>query len=143
MKNLKEAERAAAEEENSDIETHLTISRQDVYDQVKKGSILNDRQRPGRGRSCNSRDLVNGKRGDGKRGEGGNNCDSDLKLRSAQTVRKTRGKDESRLRRSPRSPIKSDEQSPRLKRRSVGRGGLNGETALVSPGRCRPNRNRK
>lgn len=152
MKNLKEAERAAAEEENSDIEAHLTISRQDVYDQVKKGSILNDKQRSGRGRSSNSRELVNG------RSDGGDNCDPHFKVRSAQRIRKTGGKDEStspqrirktggkdesRLRRSPRSPIKSD-QSPSFKRRSVARGSLNGDAPVVSPGvRCRPIRNRK
>ena len=162
MKNLKEAERAAAEEENSDSEAHLTISRQDVYDQVKKGSILNDKQRSGRGRSSHSREFVNGRSGDGA-----SNRDPHFKVRSAQRIRKTGGKDErgrirktggkdergrirktggkdeSRLRRSPRSPIKSD-QSPSFKRRSVARGSLNGDTAIVSPGvRCRPVRDRK
>ena len=136
MKNLKEAERAAAEEEHSDIETHLTISRQDVYDQVKKGSILNDKQRSGRGRGSISREFLNGR--------SGTDCDPHFKVRSAQRIRKTGGKDERKLRRSPRSPIKSDDQTPSFKRRSVPRRSLNGDAATVSPGgTCRPVRNRK
>lgn len=132
MKNLKEAERAAAEGDGSDVEgQHLTISRQDVYDQVKKGSILNDKIRSGKGSS--NPELMNGRK---------DNLDSHLNLRSAERVRKTKGKDERRLRRSPRSPIKSDDLS--VKRRAAGRSSLNGDATILSPRvRCRPSRNRK
>lgn len=125
MNNIKEAERAAAEEENSDIEAHLTISRRDVYDQVnKKGSILNDKRavRP-----------VNGING---------TSEKEVKERS---VRKVSDKRERQLRRSPRSPIKMEGSSS--KRRSVrGNCGLNGDMVTVSPDdaiRRRPVRCRK
>lgn len=95
MKNLKEAERAAAEEENSDVEAHLTISRQDVYNQVKKGSILNDK-----------RTARNDK---GDKASNGVVSSRECKEHSIHSV-KQGGK---LLRRSPRSPVKLDEPSRR------------------------------
>lgn len=98
MKNLKEAERAAAEEENSDVEAHLTISRQDVYNQVKKGFILNDKRTA---RNCSAEKVSNGVV-----------SSHECKTRSGRTNANEKGKE---LRRSPRSPVKGEEPSKRRK----------------------------
>lgn len=123
MKNLKEAERAAANEENSDVEAHLTISRQDVYEKVKKGSILNDKRAV---RNCKEIPV---------NGLNGRISENEFKESSTRREKK-------KLRRSPRSPVKESEESSSKRMRSVRGNNLNGDT--VSPDvRRRPVRCRK